>query len=353
VSARTLVWAIGLIGAWCVLVVLSVRVGSTGALALGDVVRGTAASLGLADPLEETLQRIVSIRLWRALVAGGVGASLALAGAYLQGLLRNGLASPSVVGVTAGAVLGAALAIAVVGGAGPTPLLVGEGAWAPLFVTGAAFVGALGAIAFVLFVATRGGRLSVPTLLLAGIAVNTFIAGVLAAIQSLTLKDFEITRAILAWTFGALDDREPWQVVLVLGSLGVAACSIPFVAAELDLLAGGEEDAQSLGVDVQRVKLSVLVSAAIATAAAVAVAGQIAFVGLVVPHLVRMLTGSSHRRLLPLSLVGGAVFLLGCDLVQRSAFPGLDLRPGVTMSLIGGPFFLVLLWRNKRVLGSW
>jgi iron complex transport system permease protein len=205
----------------------------------------------------------------------------------------------------------------------------------------------------VVSLASTGGRISIPTLLLAGIAMNTLIAGLLAALQSITLKDYEVSRAILAWTFGTLDDRSGWQVTLVWTALVAATSVIPFVALELDLFAGGEEDAQALGVNAGRVKLLALVAAALATSAAVSVAGQIAFVGLVVPHVVRMLCGTSHRIVLPLSLLLGAVFLLGCDLLQRSLFPDTGLRPGVLMSLIGGPVFILLLVKNRTLLTSW
>ena len=352
---RALALGVLLLAAWALLVVVSLRHGSSGPRPLAEALRGALAVAGLAEPLEPSEQTILRLRLWRGLVAGGVGASLALAGALLQGLFRNGLASPSVVGVTAGSVLGASLAIALVGGMGPglAPSGFAGGLFAPALVTAAAFAGACGAGLFVLALATTGGRLSVPGLLLAGIALNTLIAGLLAALQSLTLEDYEVSRAILAWTFGTLDDRSGWHAAMVFGALGLSVLAVPFVAVELDLFAAGEEDAQRLGVDVQRTKVLALLAAALLTAAAVSVAGQIAFVGLVVPHLVRMLAGRGHRAVLPLSLLAGAVFLLGCDVLQRALLGGVELRPGVTMSLIGGPFFLVLLARQRRELMAW
>jgi len=350
---RAWILAAALLVAWLVVAVLSVRSGWTETYALSTVARGVLATFGLAEPLEGAHQSIVRLRLWRVLTAGGVGASLALAGAYLQGLFRNGLASPSVVGVTAGSVLGASIAIALIGGFG-TELLPGRpGLLSPALVTGFAFAGAIAVSWLVLSLASTGGRMSITTLLLAGIAMNVLIAGLLAALQSITLADFEVSRAILAWTFGTLEDRSGWQVLLVWGGLLAAAGAMPFVALELDLFAGGEEDALALGVNVQRVKVLVMCAAALATAAAVSVAGQIAFVGLVVPHVIRMLCGASHRIVLPLSLLLGAAFLLACDLLQRTWLADAGLRPGVLMSLIGGPFFLFLLVRNKRLLSTW
>ncbi len=339
--------ALALLG---LLIVLSPCYGSGEPFALRTSLRGLLAVLGLGDPLANVEQSVYQWRLWRALTAAGAGASLALAGAYLQGLFRNGLASPAVVGVTAGSVFGASLAIAFVGGLGPRLWLSQAGAFSPFIVTLSAFVGALGVSVLVLTIATRSGRLSVTTLLLAGIAINTLIAGFLAALQSLTLRDLEVSRAMLAWTFGTLEDRTDWQVLMVWSGLAIAAACIPFVSNELDLFGGGEEDAQSVGVEVQRVKVLVLVAAALATAGAVSVAGQIAFVGLVIPHLVRMAFGSSHRRVLPWSALLGALFLLGCDVAQRIWLRDVEIRPGVLMSLIGGPFFLFLLVRQRRVL---
>lgn len=329
------------------------REGASGAFGWGELWRALGACVGLDEPLDGQRQTIARLRLLRALTAGGVGASLALAGAYLQGLYRNALASPSVVGVTAGSLLGGSLAIAVLGGFGPSLALGASGLAAPLFVTLCAFVGAVATSLFVLWLASSGGRLSVPTLLLAGIAANVFIAGALAALQQLTLSDYEVSRAILSWTFGTLDDRAGWQVGLVWSTLALAALAIPFVARELDLFAAGEEDALALGVRVQWVKVGVLLAAALATSAAVSVAGQIAFVGLVVPHVVRRSCGPAHGSLLPLSMGAGAVFLLGCDVLQRAVLGAFALQPGVLMSLIGGPFFLWLLLRQRRELSSW
>jgi iron complex transport system permease protein len=141
--------------------------------------------------------------------------------------------------------------------------------------------------------------------------------------------------------------------VIVWSGLALAVLTLPFIALELDLFAAGEDDAHGLGVNTTRVKLLALLAASLAAGVAVAVAGQIAFVGLIVPHLLRILTGASHRSLLPLCLVGGPLLLLGADFLQRSFLGGTALQPGVTMSLIGGPFFLLLLLRNRDAIRSW
>jgi ABC-type Fe3+-siderophore transport system permease subunit len=352
--SRALALGVALTLALAALVVGSVMHGPT-QVAPGAAGRGILVLLGLADPIANdpsagNLQWIVELRVWRALVAAGVGAALGLSGGLIQGLFRNGLASPSLLGVTGGASLGAAVAILLLGGYGvmdrsfePSSLLV------PLF----SFFGALGAVSLVALLSSFGGRTSVPTLLLIGIAVNMCVAGMFAAIQSLTLSDWEVSRAIMAWTFGTLEDRSGQHAAVVWGALALAATAIPFVAVELDLFQAGEADAQALGVHTGRVKLLCLVAAALSAAAAVAVAGQIAFVGLVVPHLVRIGVGSRHARLLPLCIVAGAVFLLGADLLQRLVFGAGALQPGVMMSLVGGPFFMALLIKNRKEIAAW
>ena len=319
----------------------------------GTVLQGALAVAGIGEPLPGVSQVIVELRLWRALTAALVGASLALAGGLTQGLFRNGLASPSLIGVTGGASLGAALAVLAVGGYAPRLVMEPGAGAAALLMPVFGFFGALGATALVALLASPGGRLSVPTLLLVGIAVNMCIAGIFAGIQSLTLANWEASRAILAWTFGTLEDRSGYHAATVAVGLALSLAVVPFVARELDLFRAGEEDARSLGVGTGAVKALALVAAALSASAAVAVAGQIAFVGLVVPHLVRLGSTSRHFALLPLCALGGALFLLGADLAQRALLGEGVLQPGVMMSIVGGPFFLVLLLRSRKEVGAW
>jgi len=344
--------AAGLVALLAVLVPVSVHVG-VAELETREIVRGVLAELGLASPLGGAAQTIVGLRLWRALTAAGVGAALALAGGLVQGVFRNPMAEPSLLGVNAGASLGAAVAILALGGYAPRGVLEQAGGVATFVVPLCAFVGALAAVLFVALLAAPHGRLSTPTLLLVGIALNLCVAGIFAAIQSLTLRNWEVGRAILAWSFGTLDDRSRLHAATVATGLLLALAAIPLVARELDLLQGGEADAQGLGVDVARTRIVSLVAAALAAACAVSVAGQIAFVGLVVPHVVRLLCGASHRTLLWLSALLGSVFLLGADLAPRLLLGEGILPPGVTMSLVGGPFFLLLLVRHRREVGAW
>jgi len=351
--ARPGLVALALLVGWGACFCLSLAGGTARSFGVGEVARGALAALGLGEPLEGLDQTIWRLRALRAVAALAVGGALGLSGALLQGLFQNALASPGVIGVTSGASLGASLALAALGGLGPTLVLSSTASLGPFLVTLGALAGAVAVLVLLLLVAEGGGRLSVPALLLAGMAMNALCAGLLAALQSLTLSDVEVARALFAWAFGTLDDRSTAQVVLVGGAFLLGLAGVPFVARELDLLASGEEDAASLGVSVRRLRLAVLLAAALLAAAAVSVAGQILFVGLVVPHVVRLLTGGSHRTLLPLSALGGGLLVLGADGLQRYFLPNVDLRPGVLMSLLGSPFFLSLLWRKRAEVRAW
>jgi len=346
--------ALALIALLGVLALASLAYGSTGQFTAHELRRGLFAMFGFDGPLAGNDQVILVLRVRRTLVAIGVGASLAFSGALLQGMFRNALASPSVLGISTGSTVGASVAILFVGGYGPSLVVERAIELAPVMVTLFAFVGAVLTTLLVSTLGTRGGRLSVPTLLLAGIAVNTCLGGLLMAMQSFALsEDLEVGKALVSWTFGSLRDHALPRVVVVWSGLALSVLALPFVARELDLFAGGEEDAAAMGVNTTRVKWMALGAAALSTASAVAVAGQIAFLGLVVPHLLRITVGTSHRHLLPLSLIAGAAFLLAADLGARLLLGHADLRPGVLMSLVGGPFFLVLLMRSRRELQTW
>lgn len=340
--------------ALAVIVVGSLQVGTSDLSDLGRIGRGLLAMLGLGEPLAGAEQTIVEWRAVRVLTALGVGAALALSGGLLQGVFQNDLASPSIIGISAGASLGASLGILILGGYATVFGLDAATGFSPLLVTACAFVFALSIAWLVTALATTGGRISVPTLLLVGIAVNATVGGLLAAVHWLALRDeLELARALITWTFGTLDDRTVQHAVLVWVGLAGAIAVLPLVCFELDLFASGEEDAHGLGVDTRRVKFLALSAASLAAAAAVSVAGQIAFVGLIVPHLLRLIVGPAHRALLPLCLLGGPLLLLGADLLRRVVWGGAELQPGVMMSLLGGPFFLLLLLRNRAGIQSW
>lgn len=304
------------------------------------------------DSTQPLASAIAPLRLWQALTAMAVGASLALAGALVQGLFRNPLCSPSVLGISSGASLGAVLALVLVGAIARESFLLPGASW-NLVVPLGAFLGALAIGALVFRLASSAGRVSVPTLLLIGLAVNTACGGVLQWVQALVLDDNYLSRSILAWSFGSLEDKGIEHASLVWAALLLAGACIPFLAYELDLMQAGLEDAQALGVNTQRVRWLALIAATLAASAATAVAGQIAFVGLIVPHLVRLWIGPSHRHLLWGSALLGAVLLLGVEFVGDWLLGARSLPPGVMLSLIGGPFFLYLVWTRRRELALW
>ncbi|HYL21323.1 MAG TPA: iron ABC transporter permease [Gemmatimonadales bacterium] len=287
------------------------------------------AHVPLADLATSDVVR--SLRLPRALLAFLVGGSLALAGASLQALVRNPLADPSLLGLSGGAGLGAVLAIA----------LHVTSPWAlPL----AAFAGALGAMALVYRLGLVGGaELDPRVLILAGVAVGAFTAAVTTALVS--LSDAAELRNAFLWLWGGLSGAS-WDSVLLLCIYAPLPIAVLLAAARpLDLLALGEEPARHLGADVESVKRRVYVAASLLTAAAVAVSGVIGFVGLVIPHAMRLLWGHRHRPLLPAAFLGGGALLLLSDTVARVAVAPRELPVGIVTALIGVPVFVLLLRR--------
>ena len=296
--------------------------------------------LDLAD-FGRTEQLVIEqIRLPRIVVGASVGAALGVAGATMQGLFRNPMADPGIIGVSAGGAVGAVVAIAT-GMAGLFFLAL------PAF----AFVGAISATFLVYGIAAVGGRFSMATLLLAGVAVNAFLGAVVSAII-IALPDNGALREILFWLAGGLDSRS-WDHVwtsapLVVGSFLV----ILLMLRDLNLLMLGDDEARSMGVRVGIARPALLAAAALATGAAVAVSGTIAFVGLVTPHVLRMLLGPDHRVLVPMSAAGGAVFVIVADTVARTIVQPAEFRVGVLTAFVGAPFFIFLLIKNKRQVYS-
>ena len=280
------------------------------------------------------------IRFPRIAMAIVVGAALAVGGALMQGVFRNPLAEPGVVGVSSGAAVAASLAI-VTGATFAGPLT------SPLF----AFAGGLAATFLVYLAARSGGRTEVVTLVLTGIAVNA-VCGAGIALATF-LSSTQQREQIVFWQLGSLNGTR-WQdvaivaPVTVVGIVGALA-----LAHRLDLLALGERQARHLGVSIESTRVVAIVLVAVLTAAAVALCGIIAFVGLVVPHLVRLLLGPAHRPLLSVSALGGALLLLAADTVARTAVPYADLPIGMLTALVGGPFFFWLLRRTRVRSGGW
>ena len=293
---------------------------------------------GGGDDIARTVVR--DFRLPRALVGLAVGAALGASGAVMQAFFRNPLASPGLLGVSNGGALGAVAVLAL----GP---MLGTGLgfatasmWAlPL----ASIIGAFGATGAVIMLARSGA--GTERLLLSGVALNALLGAGTSFLLTTTVGHFEVNAQILFWLMGGLENRS-WEHVWMGVPAILAACLLLLpLGRAMNLLSLGEQSAQSLGVDVRRLRWRLILLSTLLTALATAVAGIVGFVGLVVPHVLRLAFGPDHRRLLPYSMLGGATVVLVCDLVTRP-FP-LGLRLGVVTSLIGGPFFLWLLRRPR------
>ena len=272
------------------------------------------------------------IRFPRVLVAACVGAGLATAGAMMQSLFRNPLGEPTLIGVGPGAVFGAVAVF--VSGWSSTSLVA-----LPLASIASAFL----ALLFVYGIATRGGTTPVTTLLLAGIAVGSFLTALSSLLLSINIVTWQVTQEIVFWMMGGLDSRTWAHVWLSAPFIAVGLLAALLQSRVLDLMLLGEEHAAAMGVDVEASKRVLVATSALLTGASVAVAGLVGFVGLVVPHAVRLMLGPAHRTLLPASAVGGAAFLILCDLAARTVRPPAEVRLGVVTALCGAPFFLWLL----------
>lgn len=329
------------------LVVLAVLVGLTSLNYGASDTSGLAAfgAWAAGDPISETDAIVLfDIRLPRLVMGFLVGASLAVSGAVMQGLFRNPLADPGLLGVSAGASLGAICAI-VLGAALPAAVIAFVG-W--YMVPIAAFCGGWLAMMLLYTIATRAGRTSVATMLLAGIALAAMI-GAATGIVIYYASDSQL-RDLTFWGLGSLAGAN-WAKLVAAGPvMMLALAAAPMLARGLNGLALGEAAAGHIGIRVQRVKNAAILTAAAATGAAVAVSGGIGFVGIVVPHLLRLLSGPDHRWLLVNSALLGGAMLVVADMVSRTVLAPAELPIGILTALIGGPFFLWILLTNRRVV---
>lgn len=307
---------------------------------LGSLLHRLGLDIGPLPKAAQGENALWVVRFPRIVLAVIVGSSLGCAGAVMQGVFGNPLADPGVIGVSSGAAVGAA-AVIVLG-------LSTFGTWT---IALAAFGGGVLTTMIVYVLSRAGGRTEVVTLVLTGIAVNAFTG---AAIGLFTfVSTAEGVRSIAFWNLGSLAGAT-WSAVGVVLPCAVVGLVIAFgYARRLDLLALGERSARHLGVNVERTRLVLIVVVALLTASAVAFTGIIGFVGLVVPHLIRMIAGPGHRMLLPASALGGAVVLVAADLVARTAVAHQELPLGVLTALVGGPFFFWLLRRTRARAGGW
>ncbi|MFC6904520.1 vitamin B12 ABC transporter permease BtuC [Halalkalicoccus tibetensis] len=280
-------------------------------------------------PVPETHETIVTqVRLPRVVLAAVVGFALAAAGTVMQGFFRNPMADPSIIGVSSGAALGAVASIVLPLSLGLRPMAFGSA-----IITAFA----------VYLIASEGGRTPVATLLLAGVAIQTFLGAMISYLQ---LSAGESLEQVVYWLMGHLHASTWHDVSLSLPVVVPVFVLLMVYASDLNVLLLGEEDAQSLGIEVERTKRLLLAAASVITAAGVAVSGVIGFVGLIVPHMMRLLVGPDHRILLPTSALAGAVFLVATDTVARAG-PA-EVPVGIVTAALGAPFFLYLL-RTREV----
>lgn len=329
-------------------VLLAVGVGAV-SITPGQVVGILLDEAGIASDIEFAERQravLMVIRLPRVVMGVLIGAALAVSGAAIQGLFRNPLADPGLIGISSGAALAAALMIVL----GNSLLSEVVALFGSLALPLAAFAGGLLTTVLIYRLATSGGRTQVATMLLAGIAINA-LAGAGIGLMTFIASDDQL-RDITFWSLGSLG-RASWaNIAAMLPLVLVALLALPLLARSLNALLLGEAEAGHLGVDVQRVKALVVLMAALAVGAGVAVAGIIGFVGLVVPHLLRLFAGPDHRVVLPGSALLGAALLVGTDLLARTIAVPAEVPIGIMTALVGGPFFLWLLLRD-RTRGQW
>jgi iron complex transport system permease protein len=292
---------------------------------------------GISTDIAFTRQQdavVWAIRIPRVLLATMVGAALAISGAVLQGIFRNPLADPSIIGVSSGAAFGAVTVI--VAGATPFGLMT-----TPL----AAFAGGIITTLVIWSLSRRNGRVDTVTLILVGIAINSMIGAAMGMLNY--MADDQQLRSVVFWSMGSLGGATWRSNLAILPLLALGFVVLPRKARDLNLLVLGEREARHLGVDVDRTRFLLILVVALTTAAAVAFAGVIGFVGLIVPHLVRLVAGPDHRVLLPASALAGASLLVLTDLLARTIFSPAELPIGIVTAMLGAPFFLFLLLKTR------
>lgn len=275
------------------------------------------------------------VRMPRTLVGLLVGAALAVSGAVMQGVFSNPLADPGIMGVSSGATTGAVFAIA-----------IGAGYSSIFFMPFLAFVGAVLAVSVTLLLAVRNGKISVMTLLLSGVAVSMILGALTSGI--LTFINEQRLQQYLFWMVGGLDYRRWEHISLAVWPILIGIGLLITLSRHINVLALGETEAKAVGMPVMRFRLVLLLLSAMTTAAAVCISGNIGFVGLVTPHIMRLLVGPDHRILLPVCALGGGIFLVFCDTLGRLIISPVEIRVGIMTAIIGAPYFLYLLRKINR-----
>ncbi len=333
---------LGLVGGLLFTIGTVVSIGST-AIGWSDTYGVLAHHLlGLEASIPPTVDRIVwQLRLPRTILACLVGGGLSIIGVAMQTLVRNPLAEPYILGISSGASAGASLFYL-----GFLPPLLSKTLTMPL----AAFLGGLASISLVYLVARDGPRVSVSRLLLAGVAMSALMAS-LTSFVTFSSPEPDKLRAVLFWLLGSLNGARWTELPIPAVTTGVGLIAMLALARPLDAMLVGEEPAHSLGMPVETLKKGLIGLAALVTGTLVAVSGAIGFVGLIVPHAVRLMVGVPHRRLVPLSFLAGAIFLCWADLAARTILPAQELPVGILTALCGVPFFLILLRRRNYHFG--
>jgi iron complex transport system permease protein len=315
----------------CVAVVGGLVIGPT-SIGTSRVVGDLFSHVGLGHSTLTTLQSTIvwQFRAPRLVLGLLAGAMLSVAGGTYQGVFRNPLADPYLLGVAAGAGLGATFAIVDLGGGITTPT------WAPLL----AFVGAMAAVSVTWLVGGRGLRSNASTLILAGVAVSSLLTSAQTFLQQSSTNS--IARVYI-WLLGSLAAASWHSVIVVLPYVAICVVICVGSGRALDIMSVGEDESRSLGLPVGRVRLIVIAASSLGTAAIVSVVGLIGFVGIIVPHIVRLLVGTSYRRILPISVVFGAAFLVFADTIARTVMAPSELPLGVVTALVGAPVFVLIL----------
>lgn len=316
----------------------------------GHLISG-ASDISISKAIELLFQKIAGkpwgedylygIILWngripRLMVAFLVGASLSVAGAVMQALFKNPMASPDVTGVASASVFGAVLSMVT----GATQ----RGFYSLAFFS---IFSAVVTLFLVYFLSASHGKTSCITLLLVGMAVSLFFSSLVAFLITIKLNDWETGKTIVAWTLGDLNDRQWEHVYIVLSTFLLGASIILFFTRDLNVLMHGEEIACNLGIEVNHARFLLLLACAFLTGGAIGVAGMIGFIGLIIPHIVRALFGNDHRVLLPFTILCGGIFLLYCDLFLRLGFKG-DMKIGALTGLVGSPYFFYLVLKSRK-----
>ncbi len=308
----------------------------------GGVLRSAGDRLGLpvATTLTPTEESILwEIRMPRVVLAALIGGMLAMAGATYQGVFRNPLVDPYLLGVAAGAGLGATLAIAYL------PGVFGSDHALPA----AAFLGGSAAVVLTYSIGRSAGReRDAATLVLAGVTVASFFTALQTFVQQ---QNAETLQQVYTWILGSIPNTGWSDVVLILPYVALAAAAILLLRRVVDVLTLGDDEAESLGVNVRQVRLILVVAATIGTAAAVAVCGLVGFVGIIVPHAIRLLAGTGYRALLPLAFIGGAGFLVFADVISRTALAPAEIPLGIVTAFFGAPFFALVLRTTRGAAG--